>query len=157
MCPPLTAAAARRAMLFALALLGAFAAAARFTARADTPPPAWAWRLSGVVTGPGLSQALFTQGGETRTVGLGARIDGWTLVAVRPHEVTLLRGEQAMTLSQDWVPPAEATAIMQERDRAARAASVDAALQQQQTDQAAAETALSDLTRSMLKTVGQGQ
>ncbi len=117
------------------------------------PASGWPWRLAGVIIGPGLSEALFTHAGETRTVREGEQIDGWTVAAVRPHGVTLKGGGVEKILSPEGMSADEealaASARAEEAAKVAAAAAVSAASVQQQREQQAAETSLAEATRQM--------
>jgi hypothetical protein len=118
---------------------------------ASSPASGWQWRLSGVIVSPGLSEALFTHAGETRTVREGQQIDGWTVAAVRPHGVTLTGAGAEKILSPEGLSPDEEAAAASARaeQTAQAAAAVSAASLKQQRDQQGAEAALADATKQM--------
>ncbi len=115
------------------------------------PASGWQWRLTGVVIGPGLSEALFTHAGETRTAKEGQQIDGWTVAAIRPHGVTLKNAGAEKNLSPEGFSPEEAAAAARAlAEQAAQAdAIVSAASLQQQRDQQVAEAVLIEATKQM--------
>ena len=66
------------------------------------PNPAdWHWRLTGTVVGPGLREAVFAQGGETRVVEEGREIDGWKLSAVEAGKAMLTCAGETRTATVD--------------------------------------------------------
>jgi hypothetical protein len=116
------------------------------------PASGWQWRLAGVIAGPGLSEAMFAHAGETRTLREGQQIDGWTMVAVRPHGVTLKGAGGEKILSPEGLSPDEeaAAASVRAEQNAQVAAMVSADSLKQQREQQAAEAALAEATKQMM-------
>jgi hypothetical protein len=123
---------------------------------ADESTADWHWRLTGTLVGPGLREAMFAQGGETRTVREGREIDGWTLSAVEAGNATLSAGGQIRSLSVDGLDEAASGRAALPSAAAAQAANaaVKRALEKQSADQKAAETFLHQATKAMADPAG---
>ncbi len=65
-------------------------------ATAQTPPPPMT--LKGTMAGQGLSLAMIEMNGETKLVGVGETLAGFTVVAVGPYSAELRRGSQSTVL-----------------------------------------------------------
>jgi hypothetical protein len=111
----------------------------------------WRWRLTGTVVGPGLREAVFAQGNETRTVGEGREIDGWTLSAVEFGKAMLTRAEQTRTVSVDGLDEVASGRAALPTFAAVRAANetVKRTLAKQSADEKAAENILHRVTKAM--------
>jgi len=113
--------------------------------------PTWRWRLSGTLIGPSHRTAVFATVGETRAVEEGEQIDGWTVTAVSPGEVTLTASNSKRILSLEGFSPEEtAEAAWQRAELAAgRNAEIRAALTTQEREIAASNDALLAATKEM--------
>jgi hypothetical protein len=111
----------------------------------------WHWRLTGTVVGPEVREAVFAQGNETRTVGEGREIDGWTLSAVEFGKAMLTRAEQTRTVSVDGLDEVASGRAALPTFAAVRAANeaVKRTLAKQSADEKAAENILHQATKAM--------
>jgi|GEM_PF-4318266 hypothetical protein len=118
---------------------------------AGTPKREWHRRLTGIVVTPAVHAALFASAGGTRAVREGEQIDGWTVTAIAADSVTLAAEGETKILRPEALAPDPASEAPSPRPepRGQWARSVAAALQAQEQDQAAAETALIEATRQM--------
>jgi hypothetical protein len=111
--------------------------------------PEWRWRLSGIIVGPDLREALFTLGSETRAIREGRPIDGWILAAVRPDSVTLTGADETKVLGPEEL--ASGAGRAPDTDGSLQAArAVAAAAAEQQRQQQVAESVLADATKVMM-------
>lgn len=127
----------------------------------DQPPSASAaapvqdleWRLSGLVAGPDVREALFSHGSETRSLSLGRQIDGWTLVSIGSGSVVMASAGQTRVLKLQEQSGIESGRSLRPTAAQVRAADDAAmkALVKQADEQHAGQRALQDLTAQMLK------
>ncbi|MBI3928605.1 MAG: PDZ domain-containing protein [Armatimonadetes bacterium] len=66
------------------------------------PPALSQLRLKGTVAGGGLAMAIIESGGETRGVGLGEEVAGYTVIDVGPFSAQLQRDGQVQTLTMEF-------------------------------------------------------
>jgi hypothetical protein len=120
-------------------------------AQADSTPE-WHWRLAGTLLGPGHRQAVFAQTDATRGVQEGQQIDGWTLVEVRPRQVTLAAHGETRALSMEGYSPEEQAAAARLRAEQGERMDTEAAvnLATQEGEIEAASSALAAATRQMV-------
>ncbi len=71
------------------------------TAPAQAADPELHHRLTGIVVSPALHEAIFTANGETRAIHEGQQIDGWTLTAIAPNDVTLQAAGETLHLAPE--------------------------------------------------------
>lgn len=112
----------------------------------------WHWRLTGTVVGPGLREAVFAQGSETRAVEEGREIDGWKLSAVEAGKALLTCAGQMRTATIDGLDDVASGRAALPSAAAARSANatVERALAKQSADEQAAEDFLHQATKAMV-------
>jgi hypothetical protein len=112
----------------------------------------WHWRLTSTVVGPGLREAVFAQGSETRAVEEGREIDGWKLSAVEAGKAMLTCAGQTRTATVEGLDDVASGRAALPTAAAARAANaaVEQALAKQSADETAAENFLHEATKAMV-------
>jgi hypothetical protein len=112
----------------------------------------WRWRLTGTVVGPGLREAVFAQGSETRTVEEGREIDGWTLSAVEFGKAMLSHAGQTRTVDVDGLDEVASGRAALPTFAAVRAANdtVKKTLAKQSSEEKAAENFMHQATKAMV-------
>jgi hypothetical protein len=119
------------------------------TAPAQTADPELHHRLTGIVVSSALHEAIFTANGETRAIHEGQQIDGWTLTAVAPNDVTLQAAGETLHLAPQGTPHGASESSQPAPPSTSRTHQVADALARQQREQAAAEATLTAQTAKM--------
>ncbi len=112
---------------------------------------AWGWRLTGLVIGPGLREAMLAKEGETRAVLEGETVDGWTVTLIGRGEVTVQAGGKARVLKVAGMSPDELAALARERaaENTREDEAVVAASRQHDLERDEAAATLLEATRRM--------